>query len=154
MGKKISRPRAIHLRIVEVMKRFPEGVSEEQIRRELVKEGVSQKGIGNIGRRIRELDTWFLIETRDGDKTQHSPVTGRLRVEVLYWARGRCQRCSRSIEEDGIALRVQHKNPANPRFSEDRDDFWAICEQCSCALLRCGTRTSTRPRPKCCGAAL
>jgi hypothetical protein len=34
-----SKPGLIHLRIIEVMKRFPEGLSGGQIRQELEKEG-------------------------------------------------------------------------------------------------------------------
>jgi hypothetical protein len=40
MAKKVSTPGKIHLRIVEVMKRFPEGISGGQIRQELEKEGL------------------------------------------------------------------------------------------------------------------
>lgn len=40
MSKKVSKPGEIHLRIVEVLKRFPEGVSGGQIRHELEKEGL------------------------------------------------------------------------------------------------------------------
>jgi hypothetical protein len=38
MAKKVSTPGKIHLRIIEVMKRFPEGISGGQIRRQLDKE--------------------------------------------------------------------------------------------------------------------
>jgi hypothetical protein len=40
MAKRSSKPGAIHLRIVEVMKRFPQGVTGGQIRQELEKEGL------------------------------------------------------------------------------------------------------------------
>jgi hypothetical protein len=40
MAKKVSSPGKIHLQIIEVMKRFPEGISGGQIRQELEKEGL------------------------------------------------------------------------------------------------------------------
>jgi hypothetical protein len=37
-----SKPGAIHLRIIEVMRRFPSGISGGQIREELEKEGLER----------------------------------------------------------------------------------------------------------------
>jgi len=39
-----SRPGQIHLRIIEVMKKYPDGVSGGQIRQELEKEGLRARG--------------------------------------------------------------------------------------------------------------
>ncbi|MGO8737019.1 MAG: hypothetical protein ACLQVM_29995 [Terriglobia bacterium] len=62
MAKGISQPGQIHLRIIEVMKRFPEGISGGQIRQELEKEGLPAKDLCDLDRRISELDEWFIIE--------------------------------------------------------------------------------------------
>ena len=76
MAKDISQPGKIHLRIVEVMKRFPEGISCDQIRHELEREGVPAEDIGHLGRRIRELDKWFIIEKTT--ITQTAKSTGQV----------------------------------------------------------------------------
>ena len=39
MTKEVRQPGKIHLRIVEAMKRFPEGISGDQIKHELEREG-------------------------------------------------------------------------------------------------------------------
>ena len=44
---KESQPGKLHLRIVEVMKRFPEGISCDQIRHELEREGIPAEDIGH-----------------------------------------------------------------------------------------------------------
>jgi len=40
VSKSISKPGGIHLKIIEVLKRFPDGISGGQIRSELEKEGL------------------------------------------------------------------------------------------------------------------
>ena len=55
-----SRPGEIHLRIVEVMKRFPEGVSGGQIRQELEKAGLRPEDQTHLDRRKRDLKKWFV----------------------------------------------------------------------------------------------
>ena len=72
MAKDISQPGKIHLRIVEVMKRFPEGISGVQIRHELEREGIPPEDLGHLGRRIRELDKWFIIEKTTTAQTAES----------------------------------------------------------------------------------
>jgi hypothetical protein len=46
-----SKPGKIHLRIVEVMKRFPGGISGGQIRQELEKEGLEPGDQTHLDRR-------------------------------------------------------------------------------------------------------
>jgi hypothetical protein len=55
----ISRPGEIHLRIVEVMKRFPDGVSGGQIRQELEKAGLRPEDQTHLDRRKR-AEQWRL----------------------------------------------------------------------------------------------
>jgi hypothetical protein len=62
MSRNPSKPGSIHLRIVEVMKRFPEGISGGQIRQELEKEGLRAEDQTHLDRRKRDLKKWFVIE--------------------------------------------------------------------------------------------
>jgi hypothetical protein len=56
-----SKPGKIHLRIVEVMKRFPHGISGGQIRHELEKEGLEPGDQTHLDRRKRDLKKLFVI---------------------------------------------------------------------------------------------
>lgn len=62
MPKKTSKPGDIHLKIVEVLKRFPEGISGGQIRQELEKEGLRAEDQTHLDRRKRDLKKWFVIQ--------------------------------------------------------------------------------------------
>ena len=162
MARGISQPGQIHMRIIEVMKRFPEGISGGQIRQELEKEGLRPEDQTHLDRRIRELDKWFIIEKTTTTQTAESnrqvisdegQITETLRAEVLYAARGRCQRCGKIIKADSITLVVDHKKPKDLGGTNDRQNLWAICEECNAKkkahLVRPKT-TGARPRFKCC----
>ncbi len=75
-----SRPGLIHLRIVEVMKRFPEGVSGGQIRQELENEGLKAEDQTHLDRRKRDLKKWFVIQK----KASSVVVNGKKRSVILY----------------------------------------------------------------------
>src|SRR5580692_8045438 len=60
--KRTSKPGAIHLRIIEVLKQFPEGASGGQIRQELEKEGLKPEEQTHLDRRKRDLKKWFVIQ--------------------------------------------------------------------------------------------
>ena len=62
MARNRSKPGAIHLSIVEVLKRFPEGVTGGQIRQELEKQGLKPEAQTHLDRRKRDLKKWFVIE--------------------------------------------------------------------------------------------
>src|ERR1700719_1172001 len=80
MTKKTSKPGKIHQRIVEVLKRFPKGISGGQIRQELEKEGLRAEDQTHLDRRKRDLKKWFVIE-----KTKASQeIEGKKRIVVLY----------------------------------------------------------------------
>ena len=55
VSKKISKPGKIHLQIVEVMKRFPAGVSGGQIRQELGRAGLQAEVQTHLDSRKRDL---------------------------------------------------------------------------------------------------
>src|SRR5260370_25780320 len=59
---KTSKPGKIHLQIIEILKRFPDGVTGGQIRQELEKEGLRPENQTHLDRRKRDLKKWFLIE--------------------------------------------------------------------------------------------
>src|SRR6266481_7330811 len=80
MAKRTSNPGAIHLRIIEVLKRFPEGATGGQIRQELEKEGLRPEEQTHLDRRKRDLKKWFVIQkTKTTDE-----VRGKKRTVTLY----------------------------------------------------------------------
>lgn|GEM_PF-1905146 len=58
-------------------------------------------------------------------------ITGRLRGEALYKARGRCSNCGRSIEKHDVVLVVDYKVPRPWGVLPGQDNVWAICEDCA-----------------------
>lgn len=147
-----SKPGTIHQRIVEVMQRFPGGVSGGQIRQELEKEGLRPEDQTHLDRRKRDLKKWFIIKKNkaaqlvDGKKrtivlyqyagnkeaiTDEGQVSKKLYAEVIRAAYGRCQMCGKTIEKHAITLVVDHKKPRDWGGTNDRDNLWAICEDCN-----------------------
>jgi|ERR1700691_3975182 hypothetical protein len=147
-----SKPGKIHLRIVEVMKRFPDGISGGQIRHELEKEGLEPSEQTHLDRRKRDLKKWFVIKKEvattvvDGKNRKvtlynyagvrrkvvdEGQIGLKERAEVIHSARGRCQMCGKSVEKHGITLVVDHKKPRDWAGTNDRENLWAICERCS-----------------------
>lgn len=147
-----SKPGKIHLRIIGVMKRFPDGISGGQIRHELENEGLEPGEQTHLDRRKRDLKKWFLIEKDQAtilvnDKSRkvtlykykgvrlkvvdEGQISLKGRAEVIHGAHGRCQMCGRSVEKHGITLVVDHKKPRDWDGTNDRDNLWAICEECN-----------------------
>jgi hypothetical protein len=60
-------------------------------------------------------------------------ITGRLRGEALYKARGSCSNCGRSIEEHDVVLVVVWKVPREFGGLIEHNSPWAICEECNVA---------------------
>lgn len=152
MATKKSKPGTIHLRIVEVMKRFAEGITSGQIRQELEKEGLRPEDQTHLDRRKRDLKKWFVIEKRkstitvEGKKrtqflyiyksekesvTDQGSISQKLRAQIIGAANGRCQMCGKTIEKDGITLVVDHKRPRDWGGTNDPQNLWAICEECN-----------------------
>lgn len=85
MADGLSEPGQIHLRIIEVMKRFPAGISGGQIRQELEKKGLRPEDQTHLDRRKRDLKKWFVIE-----KIKTTAVGGgKKRIVTLYVYRGK-----------------------------------------------------------------
>jgi 5-methylcytosine-specific restriction endonuclease McrA len=129
------------LKILEVMKQHPEGVTEGEIREILQVPPADQ---ANFGRRRRELHSHYVIEKkRDGVRTLYvykaerekprdaTAINLRLRAQALHAARGRCGRCGRSIEKHGIVLVVDHKIPREWGGKTVPENLEAICEDCN-----------------------
>jgi hypothetical protein len=160
MTKGTSGPGRIHEQIIEVMKRFPEGVSAGQIRHALERMGVSLEDSAHLVGRIGELDKWFIIETTtaaedERDKRQPADyeqgVSEVLRAQVLYAAHGRCQGCGRTIENDGITLSAQKTELGRYDKPVDRGDLWAVCQYCqtlAAPLAEDEVRAGSRPKCK------
>ena len=147
-----SKPGTIHRRIIEVMKRFPQGISGGQIRQELEKEGLRPEDQTHLDRRKRDLKKWFEIQTLDSSQlvegkirkvtlykyigesaaiTDEGDINIRVKAEVRHAAHGRCQMCGKTIADDHIKLVVDHKRPRAWGGTNDRTNLWAICEECN-----------------------
>ena len=118
-----SKPGKIHLRIVEVMKRFPGGISGGQIRQELEREGLGPDDQTHLDRRKRDLKKWFVIEKslamlQVGGKSRRvtlykyrgvredisdeGQVSSKERAEVIHAAHGGCQMCGKRVERGAV----------------------------------------------------
>lgn len=152
MASKKSKPGKIHLRIVEVMKRYPGGITGGQIRQELEKEGLRPEDQTHLDKRKRELKSWFLIGKRkspplvegkkgsltlytyEGEResvTDEGSISQKLRAQIIGAAHGRCQMCGKTVEKDKITLVVDHKKPRDWGGTNDPQNLWAICEECN-----------------------
>jgi HNH endonuclease len=134
------------------MKRFPEGVSGGQIRQELENEGLKAEDQTHLDRRKRDLKKWFVIRKKlssvivngksrkvmlyqyGGERkeiTDEGQIGIKLRAGVIRGAHGRCQMCGRTVEQHCVVLVVDHKKPRAWGGTNDRDNLWAICEECN-----------------------
>jgi 5-methylcytosine-specific restriction endonuclease McrA len=129
------------LKILEVMKQHPDGITEGEIR-EMLKIPPTEQA--NFGRRRRELNYLHLIEkVQDGPRVLYvykgprtrprdtSQINIRLRFQILHAAHGRCGSCGRTVEKHGVVLVVDHKVPREWGGETTPDNLWAICEDCN-----------------------
>jgi 5-methylcytosine-specific restriction endonuclease McrA len=135
-----------------VLKKFPNGIAGGQIRQELEKEGLEPNEQTHLDRRKRDLKKWFVINKEratvivDGKNrivtlykfgglrrkvTDEGQIGIKGKAEVIHAAHGRCQMCGKTIEKHGITLVVDHKKPRDWGGTNDRDNLWAICEECN-----------------------
>jgi hypothetical protein len=133
--------------MVEVIKRFPQGIAGGQIRQEL---GLPPEEQTHLDRRKRDLKKWFVIEKvefgQDGTRLKtplyryirdqpavldEGNVSGRVRAAVLQAAHGRCKMCGKTVDEDGVKLVVDHKKPRDWGGTNERENLQALCEQCN-----------------------
>jgi hypothetical protein len=133
--------------MIEVIKRFPQGIPGGQIRQEL---GLPPEEQTHLDRRKRDLKKWFVIEKvefgPDGKRLRNplykyvrdrpevldeGNVGQRLRAAVLLAAHGRCKMCGKTVLEDGIKLVVDHKKPRDWGGTNKPENLQALCEQCN-----------------------
>lgn len=152
MSKRTSQPGKIHLRIVEVLRRFPQGVTGGQIRQELEKEGLRPEDQTHLDRRKRDLKKWFDIQKTKttvqvaGKKRtvvlykylrkkpriiDEGSINQKTRAKVIHTAFGRCQMCGRTVQKHCITLVVDHKKPRDWGGTNEIGNLWAICEECN-----------------------
>jgi len=152
MARKSSKPGKIHLRIIEAMRRFPQGITSGQIRQQLEKEGLRPEDQTHLDRRKRDLKKWFVIrkvkrseiidgkrrtvflyiyEGKRSDVTDEGSISDKDRAAVLHASHGRCGMCGRTIEKHEITLVVDHRIPRDWGGSNEMENLWAICEQCN-----------------------
>ena len=131
----------ISLRILDLLKTHPEGLTSGEIREEL---GIAAGEHAQLDRRRRDLYKFHIIEkigaandvryVYKGERAE--PLTTgainiRVRAEVIHRAHGRCGMCGKTIEADGISLVVDHKIPQTWGGTDNVSNLWAICRDCN-----------------------
>lgn len=136
-----AEPTGMMARIIELLKANPKGLTSGEIRAKLQLDAEEQS---QLDRRRREIRKWYDLITLPngknpryqlGKRREPQPVgptiNGRLRAEILRMARGRCQMCGKTLDEDGVKLQVDHKIPQAWGGTNDADNLWALCTECN-----------------------
>jgi 5-methylcytosine-specific restriction endonuclease McrA len=136
-----SGPSKIHIRLIEILEKHPEGLTSGQWRKEL---GIPPDEQTHLDRRKRDLKKWFHIDKRrEGGITLYfykgrrktalasGGVSLKVRAEVLNAAHEKCGMCGRTIKQHGIVLVVDHRIPQDWGGTSEPDNLWAICEDCN-----------------------
>ncbi|WP_304071208.1 HNH endonuclease signature motif containing protein [Maricaulis maris] len=132
---------ALQVRIRDLLRTSPQGLTVQDIRRELNLAGTQEQ----LGRRIRTLRPYFDIPLkrvggeqryffngeRDIPYVDDGAISGALRARLLNRANGRCQMCGKTISEDGIKLQIDHKIPRNWGGATEENNLWALCQPCN-----------------------
>lgn len=109
----------LHLKILQILRAYPGGISIDEIRSKLPTSFGPQN---ELPKRIRELRYQHTIrmvgrkyyyEGARPNPLNNQGVNSKLRASVLNRAHGRCQMCGRTVADDGIRLEVDHKIPHN-----------------------------------------
>lgn len=131
----------IHSRILKVLQAHSEGISINDMRREL---NLGRSEHQHLDRRVRDLDDeWEIVRRRAGTQTLYqlqgkkanpvvdSGISGSLRSEILWRAHGRCEMCGRTISDDGVKLQIDHKIPRSWGGTSTEENLWALCSHCN-----------------------
>ncbi|MBS0240149.1 MAG: HNH endonuclease [Proteobacteria bacterium] len=127
----------LHDQIVEVLKKYPNGLSIHELREKLPSDIGAQ---AELNKRVRELRYKHAIPYENGKyyyrgkrsvPLDNQGINSKLRAAVLNMAHGRCQMCGRTVAEDGIKLEVDHKVPHNWGGPTAIENLWAICSLCN-----------------------
>jgi intracellular sulfur oxidation DsrE/DsrF family protein len=131
----------IHERMLDILKRHPEGISINKIRTAL---SVSADAQQQLDRRLRDLDKWYNIERRRSGKEVLYVLTGErtesisgkgvdktTRARILHRDGYQCQACGRTPSEDAVKLQIDHKVPREWGGKVEDDNLWALCSDCN-----------------------
>lgn len=135
------KPGAIHRKMVDLLRQYPEGLTSGQLREKL---GLDPADQAQLDRRRRELRNWYEVQKKSssghtryvlgGARTTPIETGGislRRKAAILAAAHGRCGMCGKTIERHEITLVVDHKIPRDWGGTNDDDNLWAICEECN-----------------------
>lgn len=125
---------------LELLRQYPKGLDIDQIKAK-ISVGADQM---HLDKRVRDLRKFFKVPRKkvdgqwvyvyEGPKPnlgKTTNITTTQRARILNLAKGRCQNCGASIEEDGIKLEVDHRIPQDWGGSDDDENLWAICVPCN-----------------------
>jgi hypothetical protein len=137
----MSRPGAIHRKIVDLLRQHPEGLTSGQIRAKL---NLAADEQAQLDRRRRDLRKWYVLEKRQagnecvyilkGERSESVLERGvniRVRAAVLGRAHGQCQMCGRTVAQHAVVLVVDHKVPVDWGGTNEDENLWALCEDCN-----------------------
>lgn len=106
---------------------------------------VSGSRQSQLGRRRRDLNRDFLVQKvrEPGDVAPRYLLVGRrarplndrgqvsLRQRYDVLARGKCERCGRTVADHGVVLEVDHIIPLAWGGTNDRANLQALCQECN-----------------------
>jgi 5-methylcytosine-specific restriction endonuclease McrA len=132
----------IQVKIFDVIISHPEGISLQDIRKELGNDGGNQE---QLGRRLRSLKPFYKVKTIqkgtnylytivkevEKGKYDYEVIDKKLRAEILIRYGQKCQMCGRSPSKDDITLHIDHRIPRNWGGKTIRENLWPLCSACN-----------------------
>lgn len=131
---------AIHLTILELLTKNPEGLDIGQIRALGKIEGHQ-----HLDKRVRELYPLYeiatshegrrfvykLIKKRDGDTYDYTAISKTIRAKVIHRDGRRCRMCGKTVDEDHVKLHIDHKIPREWGGPTSEENLWSLCSGCN-----------------------
>lgn len=128
----------IHDRLLEILRRHPDGIKIDAIRGEL---NLGAREQQHLDKRIRELRERFHLpyDRRRGYvlgpprpvSVERRAVSSTLRAKILYRDHRRCRMCGRTSETPGVELDIDHKVPLQWGGTSDEENLWTLCSLCN-----------------------
>jgi len=132
----------IHLKILEALKKNPEGMTIKEIREAV---GVPPNEQELFSRRLRELYPYYNIDRiRAGVNTTYRYLGERInndydfdviskkqRARVIIRDGARCQMCGKSPKDDSVKLHIDHRIPRDWGGKTEDNNLWALCSSCN-----------------------
>ncbi|QGY79303.1 HNH endonuclease [Sphingorhabdus lacus] len=127
--------------ILKLLQMYPNGLNAGEIRASVGTVGDQEQ----LMRRLRHVrkyyhvpyekvdDRWVYVfrGEKQNVTTDSGIITGKQRARILNLAKGRCQMCGRTVDEDSIKLQVDHRVPQTWGGLTVDENLWAICVQCN-----------------------